>query len=210
MTFNFSIRTKISVLRPIVSHTGSREARSTSLPFDLPMLCLIICARDGSLNVRLGCGFTRNHGLSRRSVNITTDFRERLNAGLTPATAPVFCGDTIAQRLWWKRCVILMGERIAQIAWVVMPNHVHAVFVLNSPWLLENIILSCKGFTARHINPLIAHTGRVWQRDYFDRLVRDAKHLANCIRYIRRNPKKARLYEGQFVLYESALAKGIE
>jgi len=91
-----------------------------------------------------------------------------------------------------------------------MPNHVHAVFVLNSPWLLENIILSWKGFTARHINPLIAHTGRVWQRDYFDRLVRDAKHLANCIRYIRRNPKKARLYEGQFVLYESALAKGIE
>jgi len=102
------------------------------------------------------------------------------------------------------------GERIAQIAWVVMPNHVHAVFVLNSPWLLENIILSWKGFTARHINPLIAHTGRVWQRDYFDRLVRDAKHLANCIRYIRRNPKKARFHEGQFVLYESALAKGIE
>ncbi len=102
------------------------------------------------------------------------------------------------------------GERIAQIAWVVMPNHVHVVFVLNSGWLLENIILSWKGFTARHINALIGHTGCVWQRDCFDRLVRNATHLANCIRYIRRNPQKAPLREREFVLYESELARGIQ
>jgi hypothetical protein len=48
------------------------------------------------------------------------------------------------------------------------------------------------------------------QRDYFDRLVRDSKHLANCIRYVRRNPEKARLPEAEFVLFESELAKGIE
>jgi hypothetical protein len=47
------------------------------------------------------------------------------------------------------------GERIAQIASVVMPNHVHAVFVLNAAWPLERIILSWKWFTARGINPLI-------------------------------------------------------
>ena len=82
------------------------------------------------------------------------------------------------------------GDRVLQIAWVVMPNHVHAVFVLNPAWSLEKIILSWKGFTARKINPLLGRTGNFWQRDYFDRLVRDAKHLANCVRYIRRNPEK--------------------
>ena len=102
------------------------------------------------------------------------------------------------------------GERIAQIASVVMPNHVHAVFVLNGAWPLEKIILSWKGFTARRINPLIARKGNFWQRDYFDRLVRDARHLANCIRYIRRNPAKACLHASEFVLYESELAKSIE
>ena len=102
------------------------------------------------------------------------------------------------------------GDRIAQIAWIVMPNHVHVVFVLNSAWLLENIILSWKGFTARQINALIGRTGGVWQRDYFDRLVRNAKHLANCIRYVRRNPQKARLREREFVLYQSELAKGVQ
>jgi putative transposase len=41
------------------------------------------------------------------------------------------------------------GDRVSQIVWVVMPNHVHAVFVLNPVWSLEKIILSWKGFTAR-------------------------------------------------------------
>jgi len=87
---------------------------------------------------------------------------------------------------------------------------VHAVFVLNPAWSLEKIILSWKGFTARKINPLLRRTGSFWQRDYFDRLVRDAKHLANCVRYIRRNSQKAHLHESEFVLYESEIAKAIE
>ncbi len=102
------------------------------------------------------------------------------------------------------------GDRVSQIAWVVMPNHVHAVFVLNPAWSLEKIILSWKGFTARKINPLLGRTGRFWQRDCFDRLVRDAKHLANCVRYIRRNPEKGRLRKGEFVLYENEFARSIE
>ncbi len=102
------------------------------------------------------------------------------------------------------------GDRVSQIAFAVMPNHVHAVFVLNPECTLEKILLSWKGFTARKINPLLGRTGNFWQRDYFDRLVRDAKHLANCVRYIRRNPRKARLREGEVVVYESEFAKNIE
>jgi REP element-mobilizing transposase RayT len=82
--------------------------------------------------------------------------------------------------------------------------------VLNPAWSLEKIILSWKGFTARKINPLLGRKGNFWQRDYFDRLVRDTKHLANCVRYIRRNPQKRRLCEGEFVLYESEFARSIE
>jgi REP element-mobilizing transposase RayT len=91
-----------------------------------------------------------------------------------------------------------------------MPNHVHAVFVLNLAWSLEKIILSWKGFAARKINPLLGRTGSFWQRDYFDRLVRDTKHLANSVRYIRRNPEKRRLRKGESILYESEFARSIE
>src|SRR5438477_1148385 len=41
------------------------------------------------------------------------------------------------------------GERVGQLAWVVMPNHVHALFVLNAARTLQKVLLSWKGFTAR-------------------------------------------------------------
>jgi len=102
------------------------------------------------------------------------------------------------------------GERLALISSVVMPNRVHALFVQSADWLLETLLRSWKSFTSRKINSLLGRSGRLWQQDYFDRLVRDEKHFANCVRYIRRNPAKARLHNGEFILYESELARSIE
>jgi putative transposase len=101
------------------------------------------------------------------------------------------------------------GVRVVVISAVVMPNHVHALFVQNPEWPLEKLIRSWRGFTARQINALLGRSGSLWQRDYFDRLVRDEKHFANCVRYVRRNSAKARLGEGEYVLYESETARGI-
>jgi len=67
-----------------------------------------------------------------------------------------------------------------------------------------------KTFSARRINSLLGSSGSLWQRDYFDRLVRDEQHFANCVRYIRGNPQKAGLSDGGYILYESELAKRIE
>ena len=101
------------------------------------------------------------------------------------------------------------GERVVMISFVVMPNHVHAVFVQNPEFPLEKLIRGWKGFTARQINKLLGRSGNFWQRDYFDRLVRDERHFANCVRYIRRNPEKAGLGKDEFILWESEIAKGI-
>ena len=49
----------------------------------------------------------------------------------------------------------------------------------------------------------------VWQKDYFDRAIRNEAHLANCIRYICGNPAKARLREGEFRIWESDFAKSM-
>ena len=101
------------------------------------------------------------------------------------------------------------GERVAMGSFVVMPNHVHALFVQNPMWPLEKLIRSWKGFTARQINKLLGRSGNFWQRDFFDRLVRDEKHFANCVRYIRRNPEKANLTQNELVLWENELAREI-
>lgn len=101
------------------------------------------------------------------------------------------------------------GQRVIMISSVVMPNHVHALFVQNPEWPLKKLIQSWKRFTAREINKLLERSGSLWQRDYFDRLVRDEKHFANCVRYVRRNPEKAGLNEGEFLLWESEIARAI-
>jgi REP element-mobilizing transposase RayT len=58
----------------------------------------------------------------------------------------------------------------------------------------------------REINAHLGRRGTLWQKGYFDRLVRDWQHFANVVRYIRRNPAKAKLREGDSHSGESALA----
>ncbi|MEY2483229.1 MAG: REP-associated tyrosine transposase [Verrucomicrobiota bacterium] len=101
------------------------------------------------------------------------------------------------------------GERVVMMSFVVMPNHVHALFVQNPEWPLEKLIQSWKRFIARELNKLLSRSGNLWQRDYFDRLVRDENHCANCVRYIRRNREKANLRDGEYILYESDIARAI-
>ncbi len=97
------------------------------------------------------------------------------------------------------------GKRYVQHAWVVMPNHIHALFSLHADWAVERIVQAWKSVSSRKLGG-----GKIWQKDYFDRLVRDQGHFTNCVRYIRRNPDKARLREGEYLRYESEMARGIE
>ena len=102
------------------------------------------------------------------------------------------------------------GKRLALISSVVMPNHVHLLLVQNPEHPLEDLLRSWKTFSARAINEVRKRSGTLWQRSYFDRLVRDEKHFRNCLRYIRKNPEKAHLRNGKYILYESDLAKKIQ
>ena len=101
------------------------------------------------------------------------------------------------------------GDRYDLLAWVIMPNHVHVAFVLHAAWTLEQVLHGWKLHTARQLNLRLGRSGQFWQHDYFDRLLRDGDHLRNVVRYIRRNPAKARLAEADFTLWESDLARGV-
>ncbi len=101
------------------------------------------------------------------------------------------------------------GDRAVMISFAVMPNHVHCMFLQNPEWPLEKLIRSWKGFAAREINKLLGRSGSFWQRDYFDRLIRDQDHFSNCVRYIRRNPLKANLRADEFTVWESELARRV-
>lgn len=96
------------------------------------------------------------------------------------------------------------GTRYDQLAWVIMPNHVHAVFALRSPHQLNDIVHAWKSYTAHALNKLLGRSGPIWQKDYFDRLIRDEDHLARVVEYIRNNPVKAKLRNGEWMHWEKS------
>jgi putative transposase len=95
------------------------------------------------------------------------------------------------------------GQRYVLHSWAIMPNHVHLLLSLGEGRVLSEIVSSWKRFTATRIHRETGGSGNLWQKDYFDRIIRDWDHFANVARYIRRNPVKAKLSGNEFLLEEA-------
>lgn len=82
------------------------------------------------------------------------------------------------------------GRDYRLLAWVVMPNHVHLVVdVWDIP--LAKLVSGWKGKSSRRANEVLRRSGKFWQEDYYDTLVRDGAHLQRAIKYTEQNPVKA-------------------
>lgn len=109
----------------------------------------------------------------------------------------------------WER-LPLHYPHVRLDAFVVMPNHVHGIVVLDGVvgtgraaiptsggvpdprrHALPEIVRAFKAFSARAINLRRGTPGTpVWQRNYYERILRDERALAAVRRYIRENPAK--------------------
>ena len=58
---------------------------------------------------------------------------------------------------------------------------------------LPDIMHAITSFTANAANKLLRRSGKFWQRESFDRYIRNYKHLESVIRHIENNPVKAGL-----------------
>ena len=99
-------------------------------------------------------------------------------------------------------------------AFVVMPNHVHSIVVINKneknidnrqfieskaaseprlpkgtkPDSLGAIIQNFKSIATRQVNRLNGSSGTIWQRDYYEEIIRNERAYQNIKRYIVENP----------------------
>jgi REP element-mobilizing transposase RayT len=85
------------------------------------------------------------------------------------------------------------GGQYRLFAWCVMPNHVHVVLQPLPGHDLPAILHSWKSYTAKEINKALQTTGRFWEVEYYDHLIRDARDFRAQIEYVLGNPQKARL-----------------
>ncbi|MCC7508769.1 MAG: transposase [Planctomycetes bacterium] len=91
------------------------------------------------------------------------------------------------------------GERYTLYAWAVMPNHVHVVFRAAPDQELSGILQSWKSFTAKECNRILGRSGEFWQRETFDRIVRDREDFDRRVRYTLEKPNVAGLVDWKWV-----------
>src|SRR5438132_8646677 len=72
-----------------------------------------------------------------------------------------------------------------------MSNHVYVVVTPHDGHHIRDILHSWKSFTAHNINELLGQTGRFWQHESYDHIVRNERALYKIQEYIDRNPEKA-------------------
>ena len=82
----------------------------------------------------------------------------------------------------------------------IMPNHIHLLIKpltdeKGESYHLSDIIKRIKTYTAKMINQELKRTGKVWEDDYFDRIIRNEQDYYNVINYYLKNPVKAGLVD---------------
>lgn len=115
---------------------------------------------------------------------------ETPNLGVSNTLSPI---GQLAQKYWDEIPNHFPFVKLG--AFVVMPNHVHGIIIIDNPVQTPNLGVSTTLGTiinqykravtigARHINPVFA-----WQSRFHDHIIRDDRSFQNISNYINRNP----------------------
>jgi REP element-mobilizing transposase RayT len=127
----------------------------------------------------------------------------RYNAYLDAGHGACLLRKPLLAALVQEALLFFQGVRYTLHEWCIMPNHVHVLFQPKSGWTMSKSVASWKTFTGLRIGRWRVASGLdpngkggpVWQREYYDRYIRDANHYEQVVDYIRQNPVKAGLVE---------------
>jgi putative transposase len=128
------------------------------------------------------------------------DGDQRIDWLLRPAVASLIRGN-----LYYHN-----GSKYHLLAYCVMPNHVHVLFIpivgdaasvayedcgeqADGCSPLAAIMHSLKSYTANQANAILGRSGAFWQKESYDHWVRDEDELERIVAYINANPVKAGL-----------------
>jgi putative transposase len=82
---------------------------------------------------------------------------------------------------------------VDSLAWVLMPDHVHWLFILRDFANLSTVMKKFKSRSAIAVNRRLDRYSAVWQRGYYDHAIRVDEELRTVGRYIVANPLRAHL-----------------
>ena len=136
-------------------------------------------------------------------VTVATNQRQRLFGDVFDGEIRVNAYGQITVQCW--NDLVHHYSHVRRDEFVVMPNHVHGILVLNHveaglkpaptqpirPYKrhgLPEIVRAFKTFSARRINALRSSPGiHVWQLNYYEHVIRSEAELADTREYIQNN-----------------------
>ena len=152
-------------------------------------------------------------GLPLRDAN---DTAQPVGAGFTPARMNLNEYGQIAHEQWQK--IPVRFETVELDAFVIMPNHIHGIIIINesqpvkaglTPTLnrqfsqtqrcpkrktIGDIVGAYKSLVANECLKIFKtkneNMGKLWQRNYYEHIIRDEKSYLKIAQYILDNPEK--------------------
>jgi len=142
-------------------------------------------------------------------ITICTKNREHLFGQIENGIMILNEFGEIANNEWLKTADI--RDNVELLEYIIMPNHMHGIILLNDmddrrgtarraptmqfgkpiPRSLPTIIRSFKSAVTKQINILRNMPGvPVWQRNYYEHIIRNEKSYYQIAEYIRNNPLK--------------------
>lgn len=81
-----------------------------------------------------------------------------------------------------------LERKISIDYYIIMPNHIHFILILknNNVINLKDFITTYKSTVTKKINKI--ETIKIWQRNYYEHIIRNEKELYAIIEYIENNP----------------------
>lgn len=132
---------------------------------------------NNAYRLRKGRVFLTNHFYS---ITIVTHQRQ-----------PFFTEFALNRQIIKHMQQLEQQQLIKSIAFMIMPDHLHWQFQLLENTTLASVIRTFKGQTATTCRKYGMH--KLWQKGYYDHLIRDENDLINQARYIIANPLRAKL-----------------
>jgi len=130
-------------------------------------------------------------------VTICTDHRASLFGEIVDATMNLNDAGKIVEEV----CSGMFRFLHDTDTWIVMPNHLHGIVAIadiaaggsrttatGKP--LGRLVGAFKTVTAKRINETRGTAGAViWQRNFYEHIIRDERSFENIVAYIRENPR---------------------
>jgi len=124
------------------------------------------------------------------NIDLDAALRRRVETYLDQGYGQCYLRHSALAQLVQSSLLFFDGERYKLSAWVVMPNHVHALLTPLVGHQLSQILHSLKSYTATKANKILSTGGRFWQPESFDRYIRDSKHFPRWLGMLRIIPLK--------------------